>query len=655
MKEVVDPLEFLNKEPEDTDAGKMQLTQNVSEYSLQAGCPPTAKYPPTIANAQRGGFGYPIYSIPSIIPIPMRMMQQNWFEERRQDRKMMAEGYKSCLRREEYAEKQRRREMSSQIYIKDSALWLKKINGLKESVIERKVLKCNILGVEQFQREGESDILWRVILVEERNGQIVDSPLYSLSVLYSPKALKKTIFRRYDCTEVKDKATVWEWIRMAITAALDGKNVIQIPAAPGWFKLKNGYRFYTAADEDTSTFNSFMLEFSMNKIGALEATDVIGELLENLEQITDRGIAGLLLIVRMCVLWGRLTDDNCFRNGIAFWGKNAKDVAKHYMRTMKNDVDIINLDGDRIEKIREKVRSMQDTPVIFLVSNPEERSVQNRLRKILSWMQTGWIEGVKVKTLFAFCFKRFTTALPLDDMIVLNTSDIVLDRKDQSMEKIQQLVIDLIENSGNYWVSEIKQRYFKNREMGLGETESVAKMTVEVLTRIIDKDALGEELSERFQKLLDMGIKEIEAQLSTRQGRAAEIFKDCVIDLADKKLIKVYDREEAPVKGDEDGIYYDKECYYFTTEALQKVCKLSGIDQKSALHIKQELSSMSMLKQYKFTGSRQAEMNVDFRIYYEYGQHKDLSGMAVFREFWDEIGGIALCERNLRFYAVIPD
>ncbi len=63
---------------------------------------------------------------------------------------------------------------------------------------------------------------------------------------------------------------------------------------------------------------------------------------------------------------------------------------------------------------------------------------------------------------------------------------------------------------------------------------------------------------------------------------------------------------------------------------------------------------MSMLKQYKPTGSRQAEINVDFRIYNAYGQHKDLSGMAVYREFWDEIGEIALFERNLGFYAAIP-
>ena len=73
---------------------------------------------------------------------------------------------------------------------------------------------------------------------------------------------------------------------------------------------------------------------------------------------------------------------------------------------------------------------------------------------------------------------------------------------------------------------------------------------------------------------------------------------------------------------------------------------MSGIDAKTSLHIKRELRFLSMLKMYQKTGNRQEETNIDFRITNAYGQRKDLSGMAILRKFWDEIGGIALCERG---------
>lgn len=570
---------------------------------------------------------------------------QNVLEEQRLERNMRRDSHKSYLRREEQAEKQRKRELYSQISIREDALLITRYNGAGDILSERKVLRCKILDAEWFRYQGSMEVQWRVILKEEQGGLIVFSPLYGEKVLHSTTKLKCTILGQYDCADVKDEAALWNYIYKLIISILRNKSVIEIPAAPGWYQCEDGYHFYSATDIDVSLFNQFMLGFRVNRFDGLDAGDTVSEVINDLGRITDQRTAGILFIGRFNAFLGRLTGETCFRTGIMIWGEDAEEVARHYLRTMSNNVDTVNLDSDRISQIRDKVCTLQDTPLIILVQNPDNRSAQNRLKQLISWMQTALLEGNKVKVPFVFCFKNFSASVPLKDMVVINASEIAVNREHLSLEKTQYYVMDMIEKSGTYWVEEIKRQYRKNGEAAMGQSMALMRTIGGILLKMLDNDRIGEELFEQFRELLYAGMEEIEVQLSKKTGRMTEVFRDQVKDLVEAGRIKIYGRDRAPVDDECDSIYFDHEYYYFTAKVLKSVCKMSGIDQKSALHIKQELRFLSMIKVYQATGYRQEEMNIDFRICNAYGQRKDLSGMAVLREFWDDIGGIALCER----------
>ena len=163
---------------------------------------------------------------------------------------------------------------------------------------------------------------------------------------------------------------------------------------------------------------------------------------------------------------------------------------------------------------------------------------------------------------------------------------------------------------------------------------------------MFDEMCIGMEVFERFRNLLNAGIREIENQLSRKPYFGSDVFRNQVRDLVDAGSIEIFNRDMAPVTDEESCIYFDARYYYFSNNVLRKICILSKIDKKTMLHIKQELSSLSMIKKYRSTGFRQGEMNIDFRICNAYGQRKDLSGIAVLHEFFDNIGGIELCMRG---------
>lgn len=128
-----------------------------------------------------------------------------------------------------------------------------------------------------------------------------------------------------------------------------------------------------------------------------------------------------------------------------------------------NNVDTINLDSDRMGKIRERVCALQDTPVIFLVNDPADRSVRNRLREVISWMRTSRIDGKIVKAPFVFCFQQFSPVLPLDDMLVVDASSIRPLKDDQILNKFQSMVVERVEQAGESYVNEIANRYNSDR------------------------------------------------------------------------------------------------------------------------------------------------------------------------------------------------
>lgn len=84
----------------------------------------------------------------------------------------------------------------------------------------------------------------------------------------------------------------------------------------------------------------------------------------------------------------------------------------------------------------------------------------------------------------------------------------------------------------------------------------------------------------------------------------------------------------------------------FTKNVLDRICDMSKINRRSLLYVKQQFYERRFLKTYKNLGTYSRELQVDFRVTTKDGKTEDLSGLAIKREFWDEIGGIGLFERG---------
>lgn len=572
--------------------------------------------------------------------------KQEQLEIARHCRSIERDENKSRLRREEQYEKQVCRERHMEIIYKNNKMLYVVLDGAGRGISCREVFSGLIQEVKCYRHEDTDDIMWQITIIESNAIRVI-SPLYQKTDIQSMAKLKSTILGKYDVSDSSQSTKfLWEQLRTTLFSMVDKADVVEIPARPGWYGNDHEYHFYTTADDDITKFSSYMRKFGMNKFSQMGKSEVVEKVLNYLEQSANLGVAGMMLLCRFNVLLGRLTKESCFCTGIALWGENPEKVAYHFLRTMFNDVDTINLDADRMDKIRKNVCLLQDTPAIFCISDSGNRSVQNRLRTIMSWMRITQIEGIKVRAPFVFCFRTFSTLVPIEDMIVVDTSDIVLQPENQSLEMFQFMVVKTIEESGKYWIDEIVDRYTKKRQEGMNESTSLAKTIFDVLIKMFDEMCIGMEVFERFRNLLNAGIREIENQLSRKPYFGSDVFRNQVRDLVDAGSIEIFNRDMAPVTDEESCIYFDARYYYFSNNVLRKICILSKIDKKTMLHIKQELSSLSMIKKYRSTGFRQGEMNIDFRICNAYGQRKDLSGIAVLHEFFDNIGGIELCMRG---------
>lgn len=572
--------------------------------------------------------------------------QQEIREISRHSRAMERDVLRSNLKEQQQYSKQVMRQIHEEIVQKGCSYYYCCYNGSGNGLYAKEIFLAKIHGIKCYRYHGSKEITWQIVLIEGRTGKEVISPLYTENDLKVISKLKQTILSTYECSDsVKSRSFFWEWMRKQMMSMLRETEVVEIPSRPGWYADEGNYHFYTMADQDTSRFSAYMERFNMFRSDRLDQHDTLCLLMDTLERAGDLGSVGMLLIYRFSTLLGRLVGQPCFRTGMIVWGEQAEEVIRCFLCTMICDMDTINLDSDRLEKIRKKVRVLQDTPAIFLVTTPENKSVQNRLREVTSWMQTSCIEGEQVNAPFVFCLKHFSVALLMENMLVLDADRIQMKQEGEAIERFQCLVIEKIEQSGQQWVDEIAARYDKYNKNRMGETVSMARMIKEVLLRIFDDVCVSQESFLRLQDLLEAGEGEIEHQLSKRMGRMSEIFRNQIIELVEAGSIKIFKRENALVSDESNHIYFDGDCYYFTSEVLEIIAELANMDRRSILNVKQELYGLSMLKTYRAMGQRPEELHVDFRICNAYGQRIDLSGMAVLREFWDEIGGVALWER----------
>ena len=530
-------------------------------------------------------------------------------EEMRHERAMEREVLKSHNRQLEVLQKQMAKEKTNRINYYKNSVNLTIVNGTNVIIADKILFHCRILQLKCYQFDNTDLCYWQIILAEQGGQTEVVSQLYDENLLTSPNKLKGTILSKYICVnDNKIDALAWNWMFTQLNTLYEDADIIELPFKPGWFHNENGWHFWTNSD-DSFLLSNLIEKFSIDRFECLQSKEVIKKLLSySMRKASCQQQLAILLIFRLTALMGRFTGDEQFCPSLTIIGENANQVAQKYLRTMKNNVDTTNIDSDRITNIRNRVKSLQDTPAIFLSSDPDSKSTQNRMRDIRSWMDNGLVEGTKIDVPFVFCLGNFSKEYHLNNTIILECSAIEASEVPLWYDQIQSLLISMIEDSGNFWANEFKNEYDKNQGR-FAIFKTITKLVPRMLESYLE-DATNTE----FKNFLHLGIEEIERQFSLEYGVLLDIFRENVLQLVDEGILSVVSRNQCPLSFNTLCIYYDTEFYFFCQEEFQEVCLRAKIDLKSILSLKQQLIEQGFVRIYKNSGYRNRELEVNFVV-----------------------------------------
>ena len=559
---------------------------------------------------------------------------------------MQKEANKSQLRQQEYAMKQKGKQLTVQITEASNGIMFGVINGNREILRQIRAFSCRIIGVNRFQRRGFSAHFWQLEL-EVGNEKVV-SELYLDETLQSLCKLRRTVMGQYefDLSE-GDSKTIWNWVRKRLSQLYEHAPIIELPSLAGWFLANGRWCFWDKESSPSLLASEVILRFRRKAFSDLERKKLVSELLINKSNFGSEANLGIFLIFRFSPLLVRFIKTSSTPMSLTLVGERALEIAMAYCRTMEGvdgSFDIVNIDTDRIESIRKKLSELQDTPLIFVSAYPENRSTQNRLTKVSSWIETGIVEGIEVTVPFIFCFRECSPLVEFNGSIVVTTEEIRSLKEADIFDQIQYFLTGIIENSGTYWSDELRKLYDKKSQEISGKENLMllGEVIMDFILQILEPD--GKE-KKALQKVFEQGIQEMKTQLSLHTGILPEIFRRYVGDLCDKGQVVVLDKHAGEIKGDVPTIYFDQHCYYFSKNVLEYIGETVHFSKRTLLEVKKELAARNMARQYRARGQRPSELEIDIFLG-DHAAEKKLSVFAVKREFWDEPGEIALWERG---------
>lgn len=389
--------------------------------------------------------------------------------------------------------------------------------------------------------------------------------------------------------------------------------------------------------------------FSTKRFDELIIKDTVAQFFEERFQISEsENIIGLMLMIRQIALLERLATDKVLGMKVAVVGEDAIAIAKEYLCVMNaEEADVINIDFEHFTSVKKRMKIFQDTQPIFVSNDLENRNHQKKIRDVIGVIDCGYLEGEKVRISGVFCMKRITKSVPIDEMIIIDASKIKSLEGSELFAKFQHLTITGIVKSGMVWIEKLRKQveYFSRNKNGESEWGPILNAIKNLILNLFDDDEIGYSLHKKLSRLLDAGIKEIECQLARHGSMLVEMFREQVVSLVEEGIIAVADRYNVPDNQNSYIIYCDDDYYYFVKDIFDLICKNSAIDEKSILFIKQWLADQEMNKMYRTSSGNKRELNIDISIVLK-GIKVYLSVYAIKKEFFDEIGGIALYERG---------
>ena len=574
-------------------------------------------------------------------------------EAMRYERAMNRDILKSRLRQEEQQNKQKQKVQSMYIMECSEGIILYVKNALNMILREQRLFDCQVTDMVCFVREGTNVSEWQIAI--KHGDEKIQSELYPLDTLTSISKLKKTILGKYDCTiSSADKREGWNWMQEKLFRLFEKAPQVMLPSLAGWFQHGINWHFWTHSEETALLENEVISRFKTSDFPDVTAEEIIEDFSAFYEKTPDTTSFGVLQLFRSSALLARLATDSPPPMELVLVGSNAVNIARTYIRTMdggSGNYELINLDADTITRIKGVVLSLQDTPLIIVSANLNNRNAKNKMEKIRGWLDSGYIEGKRNTVPFVFCVQAASPQCFSDRAVVLYTNDMQIPDGITVFDKLQSFVIHKIESAGMYWVDKLKKEYKEEREeeilwRGEESVSTVSEAIVSIILQLIDVD---DEKLARLEMMFNEAIEEIERQFSMNWDAMVERFRSGICELLESGIIFTIPVRENSFLSEEKIVYYDGKYYFFSKEVLQTIGQKLNFDRKSLLFIKQELTDLGFVKQYRSSGSRRSELNIDISVG-KSGERRSV--FAIKREFWDSVGGILLYERGNRQYEI---
>ena len=564
---------------------------------------------------------------------------------------MQKDEHKSALKMKEFYQKQQFKQYLKERHyeiIEGAGTMMVQIkNGINQAA-NVTVFRCQVRDIKRYRSENGKEF-FRLILLTDGQGTEVEGALHDADLLMKRDGLKQTELKNYEEGFVygiseggKIMRFVWEELRKRISLSYDNEVSVMIPSKAGWHMGEGHYRFYSRESVESCMAHEESMQYSFLRSGNADPM----KLLEQIQKIFDPGKCPeipVLLYARLISLLGRILTDKMPEISFTIVGENAKMIASKLCSTFEADRNVISLDAECIGEIKKRIQEVRDTPMIIAVSNPNNRSTQNRLDTIRSIQEDGMLDGRKTGVTFVYCIRALSEQTPLEKTVMVEEAamaKVEMQEIKKLFDLLQTQIVDCIEAYRGDMIQYYKMdaRGIKRPDERLKEECRVVKNLVVNILRFCK---LPEQYVEYIQNFLSIGEAEISRRMGNQPDIYLDLFKKTVVALTNDNRLKFSSRE-GNKKFKVSTVCWDENYYYFDSDCMSRICKDANIS--SSIYVKQQLAEKGLIKLYG--NKRRREMQTDITAYNNEGNPKRISVTAIKRNFWDTLGGIDLWERS---------
>lgn len=518
---------------------------------------------------------------------------------------MQKDEHKSALKMKEFYQKQQFKQYLKERHyeiIEGAGTMMVQIkNGINQAA-NVTVFRCQVRDIKRYRSENGKEF-FRLILLTDGQGTEVEGALHDADLLMKRDGLKQTELKNYEEGQVygiseggKIMRFVWEELRKRISLSYDNEVSVMIPSKAGWHMGEGHYRFYSRESVESCMAHEESMQYSFLRSGNADPM----KLLEQIQKIFDPEKCPeipVLLYARLISLLGRILTDKMPELSFTIVGENAKMIASKLCSTFEADRNVISLDAECIGEIKKRIQEVRDTPMIIVISNPNNRSTQNRMDTICSIQEDGMLDGRKTEVTFVYCIRALSEQTPLEKTVMVEEAamaKVEMQEIKKLFDLLQTQVVDCIEAYHGDMVQNYKMDAGRIKRPG-ERLKEACRVVKNLVVNILRFCKLPEQYVEYIQNFLSIGEEEISRRMGNQPDIYLDLFKKTVVALTNDNRLKFSSRE-GNKKFKVSTVCWDENYYYFDSDCMSRICKDANIS--SSIYVKQQLAEKGLIKLY---------------------------------------------------------